>query len=137
MKLLDTSVLVDIDRGGVGRKVRKLDEQGRHVLSMVTVTELRLGVDIQYEQGTDQHHEATEEIDRLLARFEIQPITRPIATAAADIIATLRQRGDPINDLHDVYVAATAAVMQLPVLTGNVDHFERIEDVEVVDWQQF
>jgi tRNA(fMet)-specific endonuclease VapC len=39
--------------------------------------------------------------------------------------------------LHDVYVAATAAVMQLPLLTGNVDHFERIKDVEVVDWQQF
>ena len=37
MKLLDTSVVVDIDRGGIDRKVRKLDDQGRHLLSMVTV----------------------------------------------------------------------------------------------------
>ncbi len=43
MKLLDTSVVFDIDRGGIDEKVRKLDEEGRHLLSMVSVTELRLG----------------------------------------------------------------------------------------------
>ena len=53
MKLLDTSVLVDIDRGGVDEKVHKLDDEGTHEISMVTVTELRLGVDFQYDPGTD------------------------------------------------------------------------------------
>jgi tRNA(fMet)-specific endonuclease VapC len=137
MKLLDTSVLVDIDRGGVDRKVRKLDDQGQHTLSMVSVTELQLGVNIQYEQGTNAHQEARDELARLLARFEIVPITRPIATTAADIITELRQHGRPIDDLHDVYIAATAIVEQLPVLTGNVDHFDRIEDLEVINWQEF
>lgn len=33
-----------------------------------------------------------------------------------------------LNDLHDVYIAATARPEQLPVLTANVDHFERIDD---------
>jgi tRNA(fMet)-specific endonuclease VapC len=35
-----------------------------------------------------------------------------------------------------VYVGATARVRQLPVLTANVDHFERIENVSVVDWAE-
>ena len=137
MKLLDSSVLVDIDRGGIDRKVRALDEEGRHAISMVSITELRLGVHLQYERGTTAHAEAMEGIERLLARFEIVPISRRVATAAADIIATLKEDGAPLHDLHDVYVAATARTEQLPVLTGNVSHFERIDDVTVVDWNSF
>ncbi|WP_436902616.1 type II toxin-antitoxin system VapC family toxin [Halovenus halobia] len=64
MKLLDTSVVVDIDRGGIEEKVQKLDEQGRHLLSMVSVTELRLGVELQYEQGTDAYETAMDELVR-------------------------------------------------------------------------
>ena len=137
MKLLDTSVVVDIDRGGVDEKVRTLDEQGRHAISMVTVTELRLGVELQYDRGTDAYRQAMDDLDRLLARFEVYPITRPIATAAAELIADLRADGQRLDDLHDVYIGATARTQQLPVLTANVDHFERIENVTVVDWAAF
>jgi len=134
MKLLDTSVVVDIDRGGVDEKVRTLDEQGRHAISMVTVTELRLGVELGDDRGSDDYRQARDGLDRLLSRFEVYPISRPVATVAAEIIATLRESGQRLDDLHDVYVAATARVQQLPVVTANVDHFERIEDLQVVDW---
>lgn len=134
MSLLDTSVLVDIDRGGVDQRVQKLDEQGEHGISMVTVTELRLGVEFQYERDTEAYRDAHEKLERLLARFDIQTITRPIATTAATIIATVRARGEPLDDLHDVYIAATARTQDTPVVTANVDHFERIDDVSVIDW---
>jgi tRNA(fMet)-specific endonuclease VapC len=137
MKLLDTSAVVDIDRGGVDAKVQQLDEQGRHAISMVTVTELRLGVEIKYERGTDRYQQARDDLDRLIARFDVLPITRPVATTAAEIIATLREHGESLNDLHDIYIGATARTQQLPVLTGNVDHFERIADVQVIDWDDF
>jgi tRNA(fMet)-specific endonuclease VapC len=137
MKLLDTSVVADIDRGGVDEKVAKLDEQGRHAISMVTVTELRLGIDLQYDRGTNRHQEAIEELERLIARFAIEPVARPVATAAADIIATLRERGDRLDDLHDIYIGATARTQDLPVLTGNVSHFERIDEIQVIDWNSF
>jgi tRNA(fMet)-specific endonuclease VapC len=136
MKLLDTSVLVDIDRGGVDRKVETLDDEGRHAISMVSVTELRLGVDMQYERGTPGHQRAIEDVDRLLARFDVHSITRPVATTAAAMVATLKERGEPLNDLHDVYVAATAHTEDLPVVTANVDHFERFDDLRVVDWAE-
>ena len=137
MKLLDTSAVIDIDRGGVEERVQTLDEQGRHAISMVTVTELRLGVELQYDRGTDAHQQAMDDLDRLLARFEVYPVSRPVATAAAEIIADLRGSGQRLDNLHDVYIGATARAQQLPVLTANVDHFERIENVQVVDWDEF
>ncbi len=137
MKLLDSSVLIDIDQGGIDEKVERLDDQGRHAVSMVTVTELQVGVNLQYERGTTAHQRATENLTRLLARFELLGINRPVAVAAAEIITSLRQTGDRLDDLHDVYIGATAMVEQLPVLTSNTAHFERIEDVQVLNWQAF
>jgi tRNA(fMet)-specific endonuclease VapC len=137
MKLVDTSTVVDIDRGSVDRKVEKLDDEGRHAISAVTLTELRLGVNKQYETGTETHRETIEDLERLCSRFEVLPANRPVAVAAADIIADLQTRGEPLNDLHDVYIAATGRTEQLPVLTANVDHFERIDDVQVVDWTEY
>ncbi|MFP9190049.1 type II toxin-antitoxin system VapC family toxin [Natronosalvus vescus] len=136
MKLCDTSVLVDIDRGGVTNQVAKLDDEGRHAISAVTVTELRLGVNKRYaDSGTRQ--DALEDLGRLLARFEIVDVDRAVATAAAEIISELQHQGTPLHDLHDVYIGATAMVEQLPVLTGNVDHFDRMDGVTVVDWSTF
>lgn len=137
MKVVDTSVVVDIDRGGVDRRVTQLDEEGRHAISVVTMTELRLGVNMQYEVGSDAHHQAVEDLDRLCSRFEILDVTRPISITAADAIANLRNEGARLDDLHDIYIASTALTEQLPVLTANVDHFERIDEVEVVDWTEY
>jgi len=104
---------------------------------MVTPTELQLGVELQHEPGTDAYREAQDKLTRLLARFEILPVSRPVATTAARIIGSLKQQGRPLDDLHDVYIAATARTQQLPVVTANIDHFERIDNVEVIDWETF
>jgi tRNA(fMet)-specific endonuclease VapC len=137
MKICDTSVLVDIDRGGVAERVAKLDDEGRHAISIVTVTELQLGVNKRYDPGTPAYDRAVEDLARLLSRFDMLDVTRPIAVAAADIIADLQDGGAALNDLHDVYIAATARTEQLPVLTANVDHFDRIDGVRVVDWATY
>ncbi len=77
------------------------------------------------------------QLDRLLARFDIHPISRSVAVSAADLIATLRARGQRLDDLHDAYMGATARTQQLPVVTANVGDFERMDDVQVIDWEQF
>jgi tRNA(fMet)-specific endonuclease VapC len=137
MNILDTSAVVDIDRGTADDRVARLDDEGRHGISAVTLTELRLGVNKQYEPGTDAHRAAVSALERLCARFDLHEVTRPVAVAAADIIATLQRRGEPLHDLHDVYIAATARTEQLPVLTANVGHFDRIDDVDVLDWEAY
>lgn len=137
MKLVDTSVVIDIDRGNAGDRVITLDDEGRHAISAVTLTELRLGVTKRYDQGTDARRDALKALDRLCARFELLLVDRPVSIAAADIIAALQQRGEPLNDLHDVYIAATAYTEQLPVLTANIDDFDRIDGIDVVDWSAY
>lgn len=137
MKLVDTSVVVDVDRGEAGGRVRRLDDEGRHAVSTVTLTELRLGVNKQYDHGSERHREATEDLERLLSRFELVDVDRAVATTAADIISDLQQRGLPLDDLHDIYIAATARTRQLTVLTANTAHFERVEGVDVVDWEAY
>jgi tRNA(fMet)-specific endonuclease VapC len=137
MKLVDTSVVIDIDRGNAGDRVITLDDEGRHAISAITITELRLGVTKRYDQGTDARRDALKALDRLCARFELLPVDRPVSVAAADIIAALQHRGEPLNDLHDVYIAATAYTEQLSVLTANVDDFDRIDGIDVVDWSAY
>lgn len=137
MKVVDTSVAVDIDRGGVHDRVARLDDEGRHALSMVSLTELRLGVNKSYGRETDAHADAVEQLDRLLSRFDLVPVDRSVAAAAADIIDELRRNELPLDDLHAIYIAATARTEQLPVLTANVRHFDRIESIGVVDWTEY
>lgn len=99
----------------------------------MTVTELQLGVNKRYPEGSESRARASNAIARLLARFERFPVTRAVATRAADVIARLQDAGTPPDDLHDVYVAATAQQEQVPVLTANASRFDRIPDVRVVD----
>ena len=137
MKLCDTSVLVDIDRGGIDEKVHSLDQEGRHTISVVTVTELRLGIEYEYEPETTAYRGALNDLDRLIARFDVIPVSRPVAVAASRIMGTLRRNGQTLDDLHDCYIGATARTEELPVLTRNTDHFERMPSVEVVNWETY
>jgi len=121
----------------VADRVKKLDDEGQHAISIVSVTERHLGVQIQYQFDTEAHRDAIQALERLLSRFEVFNIGRAVPTAAAKIVASLRERGEPLDDLHDVYIAATARTAQLPVLSSNVDHFERIDDVPVIDWAAY
>jgi len=57
--------------------------------------------------------------------------------AAADIIAELRQRGEPLDDTHHVYIAATAKTERLPVLTVDVGKFDRHDCLDVIDWSTY
>lgn len=98
------------------------------------MTALRFGVNLQSTPGSEAYHEAVEGLNRLLGRLDIIPVTTPVATAAAAIMASLQDGGAPVRDLHDVYIGATARTLELPVLTSTIDHFERIFGVIVVDW---
>lgn len=137
MKLVDTSVVVDVDRGGVDERVARLDDEGRHAVSVVTLTELRLGVNRSYAPDTDERDDALQALDRLLARFDVLDVDRATVATAADVIDELDRGGRPLHDLHDVYIGATARTEQLPVLTANTSHFERMKGVRVVDWTDY
>ena len=64
---------------------------------------------------------------------EILPLSDNVVVTAASIYGDLRQRGEIIGDA-DILIAATAIVYQLPVVTNNVRHFQRIPNLELMNW---
>lgn len=136
MKLLDTSALIEIDRGDM-EKAKKLDDEGKHAINQVTVTEMFTGIEYKYERNTETYRNAIEQLDRLLSRFKIIQIDRSISIEAAKIMANLKKIGKPVDDLHDVYIAATGVKKNLEILTKNPGHFRNIEGLEFRKWEEY
>lgn len=57
----------------------------------------------------------------------------PLADKAASIYANLRQTGKPIGH-NDVMIAATVIVNDMVIITNNINHFSRIEELEIDNW---
>lgn len=126
--ILDTSFLVDVLRGDavVEETVATVDECGTAQVSAVTVMELWEGIHL--ATATEDERAA---VGELLEGLHELPFDRECATVAGEISAGLRDSGEPIDDA-DVMIAATARVHDVPVVTRNVDHFERIDDLDLV-----
>ena len=105
---------------------RELEETlvQQRVASM-TLFELYYGV----ASAVDGERER-ERIEAVLASKPIHPADAAIMRKAGRIAGELRRKGTPIDD-GDVVIGATAAVLDEPVLTRNVEHFERLDEVEV------
>ena len=95
MKLLDTTVLIDIDRGGseVLNKVKKLDRTGTHAISVVTLYEFYWGIFRRYQKGSKKYEEAMDKAEMMFSRFYLLPVTPEIAIKAADIGTYLISQG--------------------------------------------
>lgn len=128
--ILDTSFLVDVLRGEstVAEAVRTVDETGTAHVSSVTVTELWEG--IRLADSSDRERTVTE---NLLTDVRELPFDRDCAATAGEINATLHRDGTP-SETAAVMIAATALVHDVPVVTDNTDHFERIDDLETLTY---
>ena len=95
-------------------------------LSVVTLTELRYGID-RLPRG--QHHKrlSTWLEDELPMRFEgrILTIDASVADACGRLVARSEAAGRPIEAM-DAFIAATADVHQLTLVTRNTAHFHAI-----------
>lgn len=128
--ILDTSFLVDTLRGEatVEEAVLTVDERGTAYVSSVTVMELWEGIHL-----ADSSDRERAVVKNLLRDLRELPFDRECATTAGEINATLQRDGVPIEDA-DVMIAATALVHDVPIVTNNVDHFDRIDDLEILSY---
>ena len=61
------------------------------------------------------------------------PIDEKVSLATADLRASLRKRGQPI-EMSDAILAATASVHDLVLVTRNVRHFQNVPGLAVENW---
>ncbi len=126
--LIDTDLLVDLERAGATSQVESLLADEERAISVITVSELLHGV--HRAQGAIRARRRAF-VEHILAGLEAIPITEPVARVHADIWSDLTGRGEPIG-AHDLWIAATALAHGLGVATRNSTHFNRIAGLRVV-----
>lgn len=132
MFLLDTNVLSELTRARPNIPVvRKLLSCDLRVLfaSEMTRYELRYGAAI-HPQGEAIWSRISVEI---LPRATWLPIDEAVTLATADLAARMRLAGQTVESF-DAFIAATALVHDLALVTRNVRHFQRIPGLEVENW---
>jgi tRNA(fMet)-specific endonuclease VapC len=60
-------------------------------------------------------------------------LTEQSVIISGDLYAQLRKKGNPIDDI-DLLIAGIALENNLVLVTNNRKHFERITQLEIVDW---
>ena len=130
--LLDTNVCIDVLRGreDVVAQMRKYspDDLG---ISVVTGFELIQGV---WRAPEEFREEEGRKVAAFLAKISQVNFDYLCAHRAGEINAVLLNRGTPIS-VTDVFIAATALEIGVPVITNNLRDFGRIDGLELVDWR--
>lgn len=117
--LLDTSVFIASESG------RALDGDqlpAEASLSVVTLAELQAGVLAAADTASRALRLATLEA---VADIEVHPIDVPVAAAWAQLRALLAEVGRRVN-VNDLWIAATAVALRLPVVTQDAD-FDQLD----------
>ncbi len=66
---------------------------------------------------------------------EVVGLNDQIIVRAADIYADLQKTGRLIGDA-DILIAATALENNLPIVTNNENHFNRIANLQFLNWSK-
>lgn len=112
--LLDTSVLVAAE---MGRELRAEALPETASTSIVTVGELRVGIHAAPDVETRDRRIATYE---LVMSGPVIPIDGAVANAWSQMRVYLKASGVSVN-VNDVWIAATAASREIPVVTQDRD----------------
>jgi predicted nucleic acid-binding protein len=121
--LLDTAFLIDLMNGDEGavEKARELEsELVQQRLSAMTLFELYYGA-----TRSNQSEAEREKIEDVLASKPVYPADSAVMRKAGRLSGELTNDGTAVGD-GDVIIAATAEVLEEPVLTRNGDDFERL-----------
>ncbi|GBE63905.1 hypothetical protein MFM001_03670 [Mycobacterium sp. MFM001] len=120
--LVDTSVVIDLDRIAVEQLPREL------VVSALTMAELAAG-----PHATSDHDERARRQDRLQraeATFDPLPFDGEAARCYGRIFAAVAASGRKARGPRavDLLIAATALAAKLPLYTRNVDDLRGLDD---------
>ncbi len=123
--LIDTSILIDYYRKTDKTNsawVRLIDQEYEFVISAITKYELYSGATQNQLQFWDS----------IMATISIIPFDETCVDTAVNINATLKRRRKQI-DLADLFIAATAMTHNLSMATLNKKHFDRIDELVIIE----
>jgi len=129
MKLLDSDHCVEILRGRLDLDSHiAIDEE--LALSAISVGELVHGA-----HKSLHANENLARLDLLISKLVILPFDETTARRFGLLKARLEQVGEKIND-PDLQIASIALVYEIPLVTHNLAHFQRlkVDGLRLEDW---
>jgi len=117
-------------RNIIGPAINKLEELGRSELfcSIFVLCELQAGVRLSTKPK--------QELKRINTLFELLTVVYPdffFATSYGEVEALLRKRGRSIPTM-DLLIGVTAKIHGLPLITRDINHFQRIPGLKVEEY---
>lgn len=127
--LFDTTFLIDLQR----ETIRKRPDKAFRFLDANPLVTMRISAitcgEVAEGFPPDQH----EAFEELIRPYEILEVTAAIACRYGAVSRLLRMSGDKTGD-NDLWIAATALVHDLPLVTRDANHFRRISELRVVTY---
>lgn len=125
--LLDTSVVIDLDRIGADALPLQM------AVSAVTMAELAAGPAAARDEAERARRQ--DRLQRAEATFDPLPLDTEAARAYGRLYAAVREQGrSPRRRLADLLIAAIALANSLPLATRNAADFAGLEDlIDIVE----
>jgi toxin FitB len=122
--LLDTSILIAREEDpGIGPSLPK-----EIAISVATLAELHYGVLVAKNDEVRQHR--LRRLGLIEATFQSIPIDAAVARAFAAIAQAVKAAGrQPRARVMDLWIAATALTLQIPLYTRNPEDFEGLQSL--------
>lgn len=129
--LLDTNICIYFIKGQYELN-KKIDEVGEQncFMSEITVAELKYGV-----ENSKTVEPMREIVEAFISKFFIIPIYNSLDIYAKEK-AKLRKQGLMIDDF-DILIGATAVANEMIMITKNVSHLSRLDNINIEDWTTF
>lgn len=127
--ILDTDVLIRAERMTDPIDFGKWSHHGEAFISAITCSELLVGVHLANTEARRLKRAAF--VEGLLRVLQALPFDIDVARVHAQLIASLPR--NVTLGAHDLIIGATALRYGYPVLTGNVEDFQRMPGITVID----
>lgn len=113
--ILDTTVLIDAERKGVGDLDELIGDEDDVAIAAISVAELVVGAEL-----TDGKRQAEREafVDAVLGAFSVEDYDVDVARAHGALLAHTRRSGHP-RGAHDLIIAATARARRREVISAD------------------
>ena len=126
--LLDTNICIFFIKGQyhLDKKIAEVGKQNCFISEM-TVAELKYGV-----ENSKTIEEMRVIVEAFIPKFSVVPIYNSLDIYAKEK-SKLRKQGLLIDDF-DILIGATAVTFEMVMVTNNVAHLSRLENITIEDW---
>jgi predicted nucleic acid-binding protein len=127
--MVDANVFIEFERRGLPIDLSPWQPSDDVFISVVTVSELLMGV--HRADSDDRRQRRSAFVEAILEGVSVLDFTVAVARCHARIHAELARQGQLIG-AHDMIIAATALHHRLSLLTDNTDEFLRVAGLNVI-----